>query len=233
MQQRHILITGAGSGLGAATARVLARQGHRLALVGRRLQPLRELETSLADTGAQVRALSCDVSDAEAIRRLFDGFGDDAPDGVVCSAAELLIKPFLETTLDEYDRVMAVNVRGIWYLCQQAFRAMIKRGGGDIVLVGSLAGMRGQQIEPGKSVYAASKHAVVGLTESLAFDGRAHNIRVNCVAPGYMQTEMNERIGVSRGAGPDDVAPSIAFLLDRAQSGPTSGTTLEIFCNGS
>jgi NAD(P)-dependent dehydrogenase (short-subunit alcohol dehydrogenase family) len=178
MQQRHILITGAGSGLGAATARVLARQGHRLALVGRRLQPLRELETSLADTGAQVRALSCDVSDAEAIRRLFDGFGDDAPDGVVCSAAELLIKPFLETTLDEYDRVMAVNVRGIWYLCQQAFR-------------------------------------------------------VNCVAPGYMQTEMNERIGVSRGAGPDDVAPSIAFLLDRAQSGPTSGTTLEIFCNGS
>jgi NAD(P)-dependent dehydrogenase (short-subunit alcohol dehydrogenase family) len=232
MTPRHILITGAGSGLGAATARVVARAGDRLTLVGRRMERLREVEASLAGTGARVQSVSCDVGDAAAVRKLFQSLQDAPPDGVVCSAAQLLIKPFMETSLDEFDRVMAVNVRGMWLLCQEAFRGMIKRGrGGDIVLVSSLAGIRGLQIAAGKSAYAPSKHAVVGLTEALAFDGREHDIRVNCVAPGYMKTEMNAQFGLHGGVSPEKVAPSVAFLLDRAQSGATTGTTLEVFCN--
>lgn len=229
---RHILITGAGSGLGAASARLLARQGHRLTLTGRRSETLQALADALDPSGERVRARACDVGDPAAIAALFAGLAEDPPDGVVASAAQLLIKPFLETTLAEYEQVMAVNVRGLWCLCQEAFRQMVPRGGGDIVLVASLSGIRGLQIAPGKSVYAPSKHAVVGLTEALAFEGKACNIRVNAVAPGYMKTPMNAAFGLTGGVEPDAVAPSVAFLLDRAQSGATTGTTLEVFCNG-
>lgn len=228
---RHILITGGGSGLGEATARLLAAQGHRLTLVGQRADKLEAVAQSLRSLGTDVHAQACDIGDAAAVQALFDSFGAAPPDGMVCSAAQLLIKPFLDTTLEEFDRVMSVNVRGLWNLCQHAFRGMIPRGGGDIVLVSSLAGIRGLQIAAGKSAYAPSKHAVVGLTEALAFDGREYGIRVNCLAPGYMRTEMNARYGLTSGALPAQVAPSVVFLLDRTQSGATTGTTLEVFCN--
>lgn len=228
--QRHLLVTGAGSGLGAAAARLLARQGHQLTLVGRREERLRAVADSI-DAPSRVNCVPCDIGDPPAVRRLFRDLSGRAPDGVVCSAAQLLIKPFLDTSLDEFDRVMEVNVRGLWLICQEAFRGMIRLGGGDIVLVSSLAGIRGLQIAPGKSVYAPSKHAVVGLTEALAFDGREYNIRVNCVAPGYMKTEMNAQFGLHGGVHPDRVAPTVAYLLDRAQSGATTGSTIEVFCN--
>ncbi len=232
LKQRHILVTGGGSGLGGATARLLAGQGHRLTLLGRRAEALEQVAAPLRAQGADVRSQACDLGDTAALDALYAGFGDAPPDGIVGSAAQLLIKPFMDTSLDEYDQVMDVNVRGLWYLCQHAFRTMSARGGGDIVLVSSLSGIRGLQIAPGKSVYAPSKHAVTGLTEALAFDGREFNIRVNAVAPGYMKTEMNARYGLYGGALPDEVAPSVAYLLDRAQSGATTGTTLEVFCNG-
>ena len=228
---RHILVTGAGSGLGAATARLLASQGHRLTLVGRRLDRLQAVAEDLIAGGTECDAVSVDIGDPAAIRALFESMAESPPDGLACCAAQLLVKPFLDTTLDEFQRVMDVNVRGLWLLCQEAFRGMIPRGGGDIVLVSSLSGIRGLQIAGGKSVYAPSKHAVVGLTEALAFDGREYGIRVNCVAPGYMKTEMNAQFGFTGGVDPDRVAPTIAFLLDRAQSGTTSGTTIEVFCN--
>lgn len=228
--KRHILITGAGSGLGEATARLVAKQGHRLTLVGRRHDRLQAVADSL-DAKDRVACMPCDIGDPHAVRRLFRDLAGQAPDGVVCSAAQLLIKPFLDTSLDEFDRVMEVNVRGLWLICQEAFRGMSRLGGGDIVLVSSLAGIRGLQIAAGKSAYAPSKHAVVGLTEALAFDGREYNIRVNCVAPGYMKTEMNAQFGLHGGVHPDRVAPTVAFLLDRAQSGATTGSTVEVFCN--
>jgi len=229
---RHVLITGGGSGLGAATAQLLAARDHRLTLVGRRLEALEQVAGPLRARGAEIRTISCDLGDPVAIKTLYAGFGDDPPDGLVGSGAQLLIKPFMETSVEEYDRVMAVNVRGLWCLCQEAFRTMSVRGGGDIVLVSSLSGIRGLQIASGKSVYAPSKHAVTGLVEALAFDGREFGIRVNAVAPGYMKTDMNAQYGLHGGAEPREVAPSIAFLLDRTQSGVTSGTTLEVFCNG-
>lgn len=230
--RRHILVTGGGSGLGAATAGLLAVQGHRLTLVARRADALEQVAAPLRGAGAEVRTQAADLGVPAAIDALYAAFGEDVPDGLVCSAAQLLIKPFMDTTLEEYDHVMDVNVRGIWYLCQQAFRTMSRRGGGDIVLVSSLSGIRGLQIAPGKSVYTPSKHAVTGLTEALAFDGREFDIRVNAVAPGYMKTDMNARYGLYGGALPEQVAPSVVYLLDRAQSGATTGTTLEVFCNG-
>jgi len=229
---RHVLITGGGSGLGAATAQLLAAQGCRLTLVGRRAAALEQVAAPLRQRGASIRSIACDLADLAAIKDLYAAFGDDPPDGLVGSAAQLLIKPYLQTTVEEFDRVMAVNVRGLWCLCQEAFRTMSVRGGGDIVLVSSLSGIRGLQIASGKSVYAPSKHAVTGLVEALAFDGREFGIRVNAVAPGYMKTDMNAQYGLHGGAEPREVAPSIAFLLDRTQSGVTSGTTLEVFCNG-
>jgi NAD(P)-dependent dehydrogenase (short-subunit alcohol dehydrogenase family) len=83
----------------------------------------------------------------------------------------------------------------------------------------------------GFSAYAASKHAVVGLTEALSLDGRAHGIRVNAVAPGTMRTAMTDALGLRPRTLPDQLAPTVAFLLDRAQSEPITGTTMEVHCN--
>src|SRR3546814_5052402 len=91
---------------------------------------------------------------------------------------------------------------------------------GDIVNVSSLGGLRGMQRFSGFGAYATSKHAVVGLTEALALEGKPHGIRVNAVAPGTMKTAMIESLGVEASTLPDDIAPTVAFLLDRRRSAP-------------
>jgi NAD(P)-dependent dehydrogenase (short-subunit alcohol dehydrogenase family) len=102
---------------------------------------------------------------------------------------------------------------------------------GDIVTVTSLAGIRGLQRFAGLSAYAASKHAIVGLTEALALEGRHSNIRINAIAPGAMATSMSAALGLSPQTSPDAVVPTIEFLLDRKKSAVITGTTIEIHCN--
>jgi NAD(P)-dependent dehydrogenase (short-subunit alcohol dehydrogenase family) len=102
---------------------------------------------------------------------------------------------------------------------------------GDIVNVASLGGIRGMQKFPGFAAYASSKHAIVGLTEALALEGKAHGIRVNAVAPGTMRTPMADELGITPSTTPEAIAPTVEFLLDRERSGPVTGTTVEVHCN--
>ncbi|WP_028007160.1 SDR family NAD(P)-dependent oxidoreductase [Solimonas flava] len=227
---RSIFITGGGTGLGAAVARRLAAPGVRFGLAGRRAEPLAALAAELHAQGAVAQAYPLDVSDAAALEAAIDDF---APDALVCSAA-ILGRGDIWTALtpQRFAEVMAINVGGTFNACRAAMRLWRARGsGGDIVNVSSLGGLRGMQRFAGFGAYATSKHAVVGLTEALALEGKPYGIRVNAVAPGTMDTAMVGELGIQASTQPDDIAPTVTFLLDRAQSGPISGTIVEVHCN--
>lgn len=229
-QQRSVLITGGGSGLGAAIARHLARQGWRVALAGRNQTRLDETAAELQALGAASQVFALDVADAAAVDAAIREF---RPDALVCCAAILgRGDVWGELTPELFAQVLSTNVAGTFNACRAAMRLWAEHGvRGDIVNISSLGGIRGMQKFPGFSAYAASKHAIVGLTEALAIDGRAHGIRVNAIAPGTMRTAMTEALGLQPKTQPEALAPSVAFLLDRAQSEPITGTTMEVHCN--
>jgi NAD(P)-dependent dehydrogenase (short-subunit alcohol dehydrogenase family) len=224
---RAVFITGGGSGLGAAVARSLAKRGWHVAIAGRRRELLTQL---LSELGAHARAYPLDVTDAAAVEAAIHDF---RPDALVNSAAVLgQGSVFDELTPERFAQVQAINVTGSFNACRAAMRLWRDAGvQGDIVNISSLGGIRGMQRFPGFAAYAASKHAVVGLTEALALEGRPSGIRVNAIAPGTMRTAMTGALGLEPVTTPEDVVPTVEFLLDRAQSGPLTGTTLEIHCN--
>lgn len=227
IKSKAVFITGGGSGLGAAVARLLSAQGWRVGIAGRRSDALQDTVSTLK-TGAQTYPL--DVADASALEQAISDF---KPSALVCCAAILgQGSVYDELTPQRFAEVHAINVAGTYNTCRAAMR--LWRGqqtGGDIVNVSSLGGIRGMQKFPGFAAYASSKHAIVGLTEALAIEGRPHDIRVNAVAPGTLRTPMIEALGLSPKTTPDLIAGTIEFLLDRTRSGPVSGTTVEVHCN--
>lgn len=229
-EARRVFITGGGTGLGAAVARRLARSGASLALAGRRAAPLEATAQAVRESGGAAEVHALDVADAAAVEAAIAGF---RPDALVCAAAILGRGEVWDAlTPQRFAEVMAINVGGTFHACRAAMRLWRERGTrGDIVNVSSLGGLRGMQRFAGFGAYATSKHAVVGLTEALALEGKPLGIRVNAVAPGTMRTAMVEGLVASASTLPDDIAPTVAFLLDRAQSGPITGTIVEVHCN--
>ena len=226
-KSKAVFITGGGSGLGAATAQLLSAQGWRIGIAGRRSEALQNTVGTLK-SGAQTYPL--DVADASALEQAIFDF---KPNALVCCAAILgQGSVYDELTPQRFAEVHAINVGGTYNTCHAAMRLWREyKIGGDIVNVSSLGGIRGMQKYPGFAAYASSKHAIVGLTEALAIEGRPHDIRVNAVAPGTLRTPMIEALGISPKTTPDSIAGTIEFLLDRARSGPISGTTIEVHCN--
>jgi NAD(P)-dependent dehydrogenase (short-subunit alcohol dehydrogenase family) len=223
---RTALITGGGSGLGAAVARRLAVRGWRVVVAGRRVELLRTLASELPDA----TACALDVTDAQAVEA---AIRLHAPDALVCCAAIMgRGAVWDELTPERFAEVMAINVGGTFHACRAAMRLWRERGsGGDIVNVSSLGGLRGMQRFSGFGAYATSKHAICGLTEALALEGKPYDIRVNAIAPGTMRTDMVAALGLSPRTTPDAVAPTIEYLLDRALSAPVTGTIVDIHCN--
>jgi NAD(P)-dependent dehydrogenase (short-subunit alcohol dehydrogenase family) len=228
--QRAVFITGGGSGLGAAIARNLARQGWRVALAGRNQTRLDSAAVELKKMGTPVQVFALDVANAAAVEAAIREF---RPDALVCCAGILGRGEVLgELTPELFAEVMAINVCGTFNACRAAMRLWKETAvQGDIVNVSSLGGIRGMQKFPGFAAYASSKHAVVGLTEALAIEGRAAGIRVNAIAPGAMRTAMTEALGIQPKTTPEAVAPTVEFLLDRSRAGPVTGTTMEVHCN--
>jgi NAD(P)-dependent dehydrogenase (short-subunit alcohol dehydrogenase family) len=224
---RSLFITGGGSGLGAAVARRLALQGWHVALAGRRAEPLSQLAKEL---GVTAKVYPLDVTNEQAVETAIHDFRPDAL--VNCAAILGQGSLFDELTPARFAEVQAINVTGCFNACRATMRLWRETGiTGDIVNVSSLAGIRGMQKFPGFAAYAASKHAVIGLTEALALEGKAFGIRVNAIAPGTLHTAMTTALGLAPRTRPEDIVPTVEFLLDRARSGPLNGTTLEIHCN--
>lgn len=225
-----VFVTGGGSGLGAGVAHRYAALGWRVAIAGRTWSRLQSVAGACAGLPGAVSLFTLDVRDGEAVHDAIHLF---APTALVCCAA-ILGKSEAPATASPalFRDVQETNVYGTQNACHAAmqFWAQAARPG-DIVTVASLAGIRGMQRFKGLAAYAASKHAIVGLTEALALEGRDIGVRVNAIAPGAMATPMSASLGLSPKTSPEAIVPTIEFLLDRDKSAVITGTTIEIHCN--
>jgi NAD(P)-dependent dehydrogenase (short-subunit alcohol dehydrogenase family) len=221
-----VLITGALTGIGRATALAFAREGARLVVSGRRDDAGQALAKELRDLGAEAEYLRADVRRDDEVRNLVDRavarFG--RLDVAVNNAGtEGKSGPVTEQSAESYAAVFDTNVLGTLLSMKHELRVMQPQGRGSII---NLSSTMGQKAAPGVSVYAASKHAIEGLTKAAALEGAASGVRVNAVAPGPVETAMLNRLtgGAERKAGmianvplkragaPEEIAQAIVFL---------------------
>jgi NAD(P)-dependent dehydrogenase (short-subunit alcohol dehydrogenase family) len=221
---RVVLVTGAAQGVGYATAKTFAAMGYHVILTD--MQPLDTQIATLAGLGGNVSALSGDISSEAFVTQLAEKAAREhaAVDVLVNNAGISMICPAEDTSLDQWQRVININLTGPFLLCREIGKQMLARQQGNIVNVASIAGLHGV-ID--RSAYNASKHGLIGLTRTLAAEWGGRGVRVNAVCPGWIKTEMDEadqgsgaysdsdiinRVPMARFAKPEDVARAIAFL---------------------
>jgi NAD(P)-dependent dehydrogenase (short-subunit alcohol dehydrogenase family) len=186
---RHAIVTGSARGIGAAIAEELAAAGATLTLLGRDLDALQARAVTLRKRTAEVLAIRCDVADDGSVAAAFAESRDRFPRPwlLVNNAGHAGAGAFLETPRDEWTRSIGVNLLGAVACIREVLPAMLEAKGGRIVNVASMAALKGY----GRiAAYSASKHALLGLTRSLAVEVRKRGITVNAVCPGYTETDM-------------------------------------------
>lgn len=232
-QGKVTLVTGASSGFGLATARAFAVAGAAVILVDRNTDLLETAVESLRREDLDATGVACDVSDAVQVQELFpqvlakhgrlDAAFNNA--GVNCKAVKLL-----DTPDDEFERVLGINLRGVWNCMKAELSQMVRQGRGAIVNCSSIGGVVGS---PGRSAYSASKHGIIGLTKSAAIEYASEGIRINAICPGIFNTPMSAQVTnnydteivqkmlaqapIGRFGEPDEIAGAVLWLC-----GPTS-----------
>ena len=218
------IITGAAQGLGLVTARLFANAGYHAVLTD--LQPLDAALAELAADGLSASGLSGDIAAEDFVATLAAQVAVErgGADVLVNNAGISLICAAEDTSLDQWQRVMAINLHAPFLLCRAFGKQMLERGSGSIVNVASIAGLHGVIH---RSAYNASKHGLIGLTRTLASEWGGRGVRVNAVCPGWIKTEMDaadqgsgaysdediiNRVPMARFARPEDVAAAILFL---------------------
>ena len=222
------IVTGASSGIGRRTAELLAERGARVALFARSKEKL----DAVVRGNASMLAVQGDVAELAAVERLFATTESRLGhvDVLVNNAGMIDPGPLVETTHDEWERMFAVNVHGVFMTCRRALPSMIERRSGVIVNVASISGVPGPEKFPGWVSYCACKAAVIGFTEALAVEVKGHGIRVNSVSPGAVDTPMWEEAsgGAPASMTPGEVAETILFLASE-RSRPINGQDLHVY----
>jgi NAD(P)-dependent dehydrogenase (short-subunit alcohol dehydrogenase family) len=241
LQGKIAIITGAGSGIGRACALALAREGAKVALVGRRKTLLEEVAHQIGDSALVVAA---DVSKKDDIDRIVEQtvarFG--GPNVLLNNAGVLHIGTAEQITEEQWDETFRINVRGLWLLSRAVLRPMRKAGGGSIINVASVLGINGAR---NRASYAPSKGAVVLLTKCMAIDHGHEHIRVNAICPAFVETGLTaavisqapdpasvraERISVhpiGRLGQPEDIA-GLAVYLGSDESSWVTGSVFPV-----
>jgi 3-hydroxybutyrate dehydrogenase len=187
LQGRHALITGGGTGIGAAAAEYLNAEGAMLSLLGRRVEPIKAVAESFGGTPIQ-----CDVTDPDRIRAAFDeARAANGPiDLLIVNAGIAESAPFHKMTRESWDRIIGTNLTAAFECSHAAIGDLLKSDNGRLVFVASVASLRGV---PYAAHYAASKHGLLGLMRSLAAEYAKTNLTVNAVCPGYVDTPMTDQ----------------------------------------
>lgn len=221
---KTVFITGATSGIGKATALLLAGKGWRVIACGRRQERLDELKRQW---GSQLHTLCFDVRDRDAVSRAVDSLPEPfrEVDVLINNAGNAHgLDPIDQGSLDDWDAMIDINVKGLLYVTRALLPSLLKDGRGHIINIGSTAG---KEVYPKGNVYCASKHAVDAINQAMRIDLNQHGIRVGAVNPGLVQTEFSDvrfkgdaqrAAGVYRGyqpLTPGDIAEIIYFVLTR------------------
>lgn len=224
---KKVLITGASGGIGSSTAEAFAKEGYSLILNYNKNKLGAQSLAEKLKQAYRVDCLTygCDITDSEAVKKMFDEIGDI--DVLVNNAGISQQKLFTDISDDDWRKMTAVNLDGVFYCSREALRGMIRKKSGSIINISSMWGEVGASCEVH---YSAAKAAVIGLTKALAKEVGPSNIRVNCVAPGVIDTEMMssfsdedkvqliEETPLMRLGTPEDTANAVLFLASEKAS---------------
>jgi 3-oxoacyl-[acyl-carrier protein] reductase len=237
-EPRVALVTGASRGIGAAIAIALARQGRSLVLVARNPEKLAAVQNTIQDAGGKAAAVACDVADAAALAAAIDKIAQEHGrlDILVNNAGITRDGLILRMTDEQFDQVIATNLRSAFVACRAALRPMMRGKWGRIVNISSVAGLVGNA---GQANYAAAKAGLIGLTKSIAKEMGAKAITVNAVAPGFIETDMTADLPdpvkemarqvtpLKRFGQAAEVAAAVAFLTSE-DAGFVTGQVLAV-----
>jgi NAD(P)-dependent dehydrogenase (short-subunit alcohol dehydrogenase family) len=225
LADRVALITGAGSGIGRGSALMFAKEGARIAVVDINEESASQTAQQIKAQGGDAIAIRADVSSSDDAKAMADAavkrwsaidilYNNAGTEGPICFAAQI--------TLEQFDEVIGINLRGTWLAMKYALPFMMERRRGCVLNVSSLAGLKAT---PGGAAYCASKFGVIGITQAVAIEYGKYNIRANCIVPGWIETPMVHRLfggtlpqssvtapPLRRIGQPEDVAKAALFL---------------------
>lgn len=233
-RDKVVLVTGGNSGIGRAAALQFAQEGAEVVIAARREDKGNAVLAEIKDTRGRARFVRTDVTKKEDIENLFKVIGDEYG-RLDCAfnnagVSSPTMRRIVNTTMEEWDWMMNTNVKGVWRCMKQEIPLMLKQGGGAIVNNSSIAGIC---TEVGLSIYAASKHAVLGLTRAAALDYAHRKVRINAVCPGFIHTPMLEEpwqlnpqirdltvamVPMKRFGKPEEIASAVLWMCSEEAS---------------
>lgn len=227
-QEKIAVVTGAGSGIGASTAKVLAGAGYTVHLLDRSVEGAEQVAEEIRASGGNASANAADVTDLDALAKVFDDLGLTAIDALANAAGIREIAGLDDLDAPTWQRVIDVNLTGAFNIVKAA-HPLLRRPGGSVIQFSSVAGKLGV---PGRIAYTASKHGVIGLTKALAPDLGRDGIRINAICPGITESAMTapyfrdpsvvasikKQMPLQRWAQPEEIANLILFLASDASS---------------